>query len=62
MTSDTVEVPIRARFEPYPDIKTYDLALLLPYLLGQPLYRKNFWELPPNARRQLKLDEDWISE
>lgn len=47
------DLPITARFEPKPDITAYELARLLPYLQGHPLYRKSFNEMPYEARRHL---------
>jgi len=53
MKTATIEQPIHAIFTPLPDITAYELALLLPYLIGHPLYREKLNEFPNNVRRHI---------
>lgn len=53
ISCDSIEQPMSAEFKPQPDITAYELAILLPYFLGKALYRKQFDEMPENARRHL---------
>lgn len=52
-----IEYPLRANFSPKPDITAYELAILLPYLLGRPLYQKACDELPQEVKRHLVFEE-----
>ncbi len=49
-----IEVPITAAFKPLEDITAYELTTLLPYLLGSPLYQKQYDEMTPNVKRHLR--------
>jgi hypothetical protein len=51
----TIELPLSAKFEPETDITAYELAKLLPYLMGEPLYRKKWEEMPPEVQRHLTI-------
>jgi hypothetical protein len=46
-------VPIAAKYAPKEDITAYELSLLLPYLLGTPIY-ENDWQKLGAATRHLE--------
>lgn len=45
--------PIRSTYVPQPDITAHELAILLPYLFGSPLYESD-WAKLGAATRHLK--------
>jgi len=45
-----IRVPISRIFNPEPDITAYELAILLPYFNGAPMYEETLTELGTAAR------------
>ncbi|MFZ9972158.1 MAG: hypothetical protein ACO3GA_03620 [Candidatus Limnocylindrus sp.] len=45
-----IRVPISRIFNPAPDITAYELAILLPYFHGVPMYEETLTELGTAAR------------
>ncbi len=47
-----IKLPITAHWTPRPDITAHELAILLPYLLGKPVYEED-WDALGEATRHL---------
>jgi len=50
MTDVTINEPKISIFKPEPDITAYELAVLLPYFIGAPMYEETLTELGTAAR------------
>lgn len=50
----TILQPFCFRFEPEPDITAYELARLMPYLTGTPIYQSTY-DAMGSERRHLKV-------
>jgi hypothetical protein len=49
----SIRQPVTCSYEPQPDITVFELATLLPYMLGRPLYQED-WDKLGEATRHLK--------
>lgn len=45
-----IEQPVTARYTPQPDITAYELALILPGLLGKPIFEADWTKLGSASR------------
>lgn len=57
MASKPLIQPVTARYKPLPDITAYELALVLPGLLGKPIYELEWLELGSATRHFERLDQ-----
>jgi hypothetical protein len=50
--------PITARYKPLPDITAWELAQILPGLLGKPIYEEQWQALGTATRHLERLDQE----
>lgn len=56
-TSDLISIrkPAQFNFDPCRDMTAYELASLMPYILGQSFYQEDYDHLESSVRRHLKV-------
>ncbi len=57
-----IQQPVTARYKPLPDITAYELALVLPGLLGKPIYEAEWAVLGSATRHFERLDQPTSDE